>query len=143
MKLIERTCCCSRTEPTDEQRTVLAELEERAQIAIVQGDISAPEVAGRLVKAAEETGLALRGVVHGAAVIDDQIVAALSRETLERVWAPKAAGALRLHAATVGRELDWWVGFSSTSSLLGSPGQAASACASAWLDGLVAWRRAY
>ena len=31
-------------------------------------------------------------------------------------------GALRLHEAT-GRELDWWVGFSSVASLLGSPGQ--------------------
>ena len=92
--------------------------------------------------AGEETGLALRGVVHSAAVIDDQIVAALSKESLERVWAPKAAGALRLHLATAGRELDWWVGFSSTSSLLGSPGQAAYACASAWLDALVEWRRA-
>jgi phthiocerol/phenolphthiocerol synthesis type-I polyketide synthase D len=131
-----------RSEPSDEQRGVLAELEESAQIAIVQGDISESEVAARLVKAAEETGLALRGVVHGAAVIDDQIVAALSKESLDRVWAPKAAGALRLHAATAGRELDWWVGFSSTSSLLGSPGQGAYAAASAWLDALVAWRRA-
>jgi phthiocerol/phenolphthiocerol synthesis type-I polyketide synthase D len=131
-----------RSEPSDEQRRVLAELEESAQIAIVQGDISESEVAGRLVKAAEETGLALRGVVHGAAVIDDQLVAALSRESLDRVWAPKAAGALRLHAATADRELDWWVGFSSTSSLLGSPGQGAYAAASAWLDALVAWRRA-
>jgi phthiocerol/phenolphthiocerol synthesis type-I polyketide synthase D len=131
-----------RSEPTDEQRRVLAELEESAEIAVVKGDISAPDVARRLVGAAEETGLALRGVVHGAAVIDDQIVAALSKESLDRVWAPKAAGALRLHAATAGRELDWWVGFSSTSSLLGSPGQGAYAAASAWLDGLVAWRRA-
>jgi phthiocerol/phenolphthiocerol synthesis type-I polyketide synthase D len=131
-----------RSEPSDEQRKVLVELEERAQIAVVQGDISESAVAGRLVRAAEETGLALRGVVHGAAVIDDQIVAALSKESLDRVWAPKAAGALRLHAATAGRELDWWVGFSSTSSLLGSPGQGAYAAASAWLDALVAWRRA-
>ncbi len=83
-----------RSEPSDEQRAVLAELEERAQIAVVPGDISIPGVAERLVSAAEETGLALRGVVHGAAVIDDQIVAALSSESLERVWAPKAAGAL-------------------------------------------------
>ena len=43
---------------------------------------------------------------------------------------------------TVGKELDWWVGFSSTSSLLGAPGQGAYAAASAWLDGLVDWRRA-
>ena len=116
--------------------------EERAQIAVVCGDISIPGVAERLVTAGEETGLTLRGVVHSAAVIDDQIVAALSKESMERVWAPKAAGALQVHLATAGRELDWWVGFSSTSSLLGSPGQAAYACASAWLDALVEWRRA-
>jgi phthiocerol/phenolphthiocerol synthesis type-I polyketide synthase D len=131
-----------RSEPSDEQRPVLEELEKRAQIAVVPGDISAAGVAERLVSAAEETGLALRGAVHGAAVIDDQIVAALSRESLERVWAPKAVGAWRLHVATADRELDWWVGFSSTSSLLGAPGQGAYAAASAWLDGLVAWRRA-
>jgi phthiocerol/phenolphthiocerol synthesis type-I polyketide synthase D len=132
----------SRSEPSDEQRTFIADLQEHTDIAIVSGDIAEPEVAERLVAAAEDTGLVLRGVVHGAAVIDDQIVAALSKESLEQVWAPKAAGALRLHAATGDRELDWWVGFSSTSSLLGSPGQAAYAAASAWLDGLVAWRRA-
>ncbi|MBV8180917.1 MAG: SDR family NAD(P)-dependent oxidoreductase, partial [Mycobacterium sp.] len=120
-----------RSEPSDEQRAVLAELEQRSQVVVVPGDIAALGVAERLVSAAEETGLALRGVVHGAAVIDDQIVAALSRDTLQRVWAPKAAGALRLHVATAARELDWWVGFSSTSSLLGAPGQGAYAAASA------------
>ena len=131
-----------RSEPSDEARAVLAELEQRAQIVVVPGDVSATGVAERLVSAAEETGYALRGVVHSAVVLDDQIVAALSKESLERVWAPKAQGALRLHVATADRELDWWVGFSSTSSLLGAPGQGAYAAASAWLDGLVDWRRA-
>ena len=55
------------------------------------GDIASPGVADRLVAAAEETGLPLRGVVHSAAVIDDGLVATLSRESLDRVWAPKAA----------------------------------------------------
>jgi phthiocerol/phenolphthiocerol synthesis type-I polyketide synthase D len=47
-----------------------------------------------------------------------------------------------MHEATANRPLDWWVGFSSAASLLGSPGQAAYTCANAWLDGLVAWRKA-
>ncbi|OQZ94987.1 type I polyketide synthase [Mycolicibacter algericus] len=135
----------SRSQPSDQQRAVLDELAERAQIAVVSGDLAAPGVAESLVAAAQETGLSLRGVVHGAAVIDDQIVVGIDHDTLERVWAPKATGALRLHEATLGdsgKELDWWVGFSSTSSLLGAPGQASYAAASAWLDGLVAWRRA-
>jgi phthiocerol/phenolphthiocerol synthesis type-I polyketide synthase D len=131
-----------RSHPSDEQRQSLADLESRAEIVVVPGDISAPGVAERLVTAAEETGLPLRGVVHSAAVIDDNLVANLSRESLERVWAPKAGGALRLHEVTATRQLDWWVGFSSVASLLGSPGQGAYACANAWLDALVAWRRA-
>src|SRR5258705_4727256 len=47
-----------------------------------------------------------------------------------------------MHHASTGCVLDWWLGFSSVASLLGSPGQGAYACASAWLDALVAWRRA-
>ena len=128
--------------PPTSQRDDLDDLESRAEVVFVEGDIASPGVAERLVTAAEETGLPLRGVVHSAAVLDDGLVAALSRESLERVWAPKAAGALRLHEVTATRKLDWWVAFSSVASLLGSPGQAAYACANAWLDALVAWRRA-
>jgi phthiocerol/phenolphthiocerol synthesis type-I polyketide synthase D len=131
-----------RHEPSEEQRSILAELESRADIAVACGDIAAPGVAERLVAAAEATGLPLRGVIHSAAVIDDELILAISRDALERVWAPKAAGAVRLHEATADRELDWWLGFSSVASLLGSPGQAAYACANAWLDALVSWRRA-
>ncbi|MGE5695635.1 MAG: SDR family oxidoreductase [Candidatus Sericytochromatia bacterium] len=131
-----------RTDPSDEQCSSLADLKARAEIVAVRGDVASPGVAERLVAAAEETGLSLRGVVHAAAVIDDDLVVDLSRESLERVWTPKAVGALRMHEATAGRPLDWWVGFSSAASLLGSAGQAAHACANAWLDGLVAWRKA-
>ena len=109
---------------------------------MVTGDVAAPGVAERLVAAAEETARELRGIVHAAAVIDDSLMVAMSRKSLERVWAPKAAGAVRLHEASATRALDWWVGFSSVASLLGSPGQGAYACASAWLDALVVSRRA-
>jgi phthiocerol/phenolphthiocerol synthesis type-I polyketide synthase D len=131
-----------RSEPSDDQCTVLAELAGRAEISIVTGDIAEPGTAERLVATAEETARELRGVIHGAAVIDDSPLVAMSKESLERVWAPKAAGASRLHEASRTRNLDWWVGFSSAASLLGSPGQAAYASASAWLDALVRWRRA-
>jgi phthiocerol/phenolphthiocerol synthesis type-I polyketide synthase D len=131
-----------RTDPSDGQRRDLADLAKGAEIVFVSGDIASAGVAERLVAAAEETGRPLRGVVHAAGVTGDGIVAALTREGMERVWAPKVAGALRLHAATATRQLDWWVGFSSMASLLGLPGQLAYTTANAWLDALVAWRRA-
>ena len=132
----------ARSEPSDERWNTLAELESRAEIVFVRGDIAAPGVADRLVEAAEERGMSLRGVVHAAAVIDDALLAGMSKASLDRVWAGKAAGAVRLHDATRVRQLDWWLVFSSVASLLGSPGQSAYASANSWLDALVSWRRA-
>jgi phthiocerol/phenolphthiocerol synthesis type-I polyketide synthase D len=135
-----------RSEPSDAQRNILAELEKNAEIVFVPGDIATPGTAERLVTAAEETGRPLRGVVHAAGVTGDGLVVTPSRDGLERVWTPKVAGALRLHAALqegiADRELDWFVGFSSMATLLGLPGQAAYATANAWLDALMAWRHA-
>ncbi len=131
-----------RTEPAADQQQALAELRRSADIVFVRGDIATGRMAEELVAAAEETGMPLRGVVHAAGVIDGGLVGALNRETLQRVWAAKAAGALRLHAATADRQLDWWVGFSSMAALLGLPGQVAYATANAWLDAVVAWRSA-
>jgi phthiocerol/phenolphthiocerol synthesis type-I polyketide synthase A len=132
-----------RSAPSEEHLRRLAELEARAEIVVVRGDIAEAGVAQGLVAAAEGTGKPLRGVVHAAGVIDPHLVKGLNLAELERIWAPKAEGALQLHQATVDRDLDWWVGFSSVSSMLGAPGQAAYACANGWLDGLVAWRRAH
>jgi acyl carrier protein len=46
-----------------------------------------------------------------------------------------------MHAAVEGADLDWWIGYSSTASLLGAAGQANYAAACAYLDGLAQWRR--
>ena len=137
-----RLILSGRSEPSESQRSALAELATAAEVVFVPGDIAAAGTAERLVAAAEETGKPLRGVVHAAGVAGDGVVTALSSEGMERVWSPKVAGALRLHAATATRQLDWWVGFSSMASLLGLPGQLAYTTANAWLDALAQWRRA-
>ncbi|MEC3976430.1 polyketide synthase [Amycolatopsis sp. H20-H5] len=110
-------------------------------IEVVLGDIAEPGTAERLLAAAG-TGAAARGVVHAAAVFDDRTVSLLDAETLRRSWLPKAYGAWRLHEATVDLELDWWLGFSSATALHGLPGQPAYASANAYLDAVVALRRA-
>lgn len=135
-----------RSAPSEETQVVLDELAARTDVVVELGDVAAPGVAERLVATAErataEQGLPLRGVIHAAAVLDDELVAGLTGDSLDRIWAPKAAGAVRLHEATVECDLDWWAGFSSVVSLLGSPGQLSYGCANSWLDALVEWRRA-
>ncbi len=131
-----------RSEPSEVARKALADLTNGTEIVFVAGDIAVPGVAERLVAAAEETSRPLRGVVHAAGVTGDGLVTALTSEGMQRAWAPKVGGALRLHAATAALELDWWVGFSSMATLLGLPGQLAYATANAWLDALAMWRRA-
>lgn len=55
-----------RSDPTDEQCNVLAELQTRAEIVVVRGDVASPGVAEKLIETARQSGGQLRGVVHAA-----------------------------------------------------------------------------
>ncbi|MCK2237258.1 MULTISPECIES: type I polyketide synthase [unclassified Crossiella] len=130
-----------RSNPNSAAQQVIADLRSHgALIEVVTGDIADPGVAERIVATAQD-GASLRGVVHAAAVLDDRVLGRLDADNVRRVWRPKAYGAWRLHEATAGLPLDWWLGFSSAAALLGSPGQAAYAAANAYLDAITARRR--
>ncbi|MFE9775280.1 SDR family oxidoreductase [Streptomyces sp. NPDC005931] len=132
-----------RGEPAPEALEELARVRALGiRVELVRGDVAEPGTAERMVAALAATGATLRGVLHTAAVIEDALVTDADPGRLHRVWAPKAAGAWRLHRATAGMALDWWVGYSSLASLVGSPGQSEYAAANAFLDGVVALRRA-
>jgi acyl transferase domain-containing protein/NADPH:quinone reductase-like Zn-dependent oxidoreductase len=98
-----------------------------SRVRVVLGDVAAPGIAERLIAAAVADGLPLRGVVHSAMVLLDAPIGTITADLLDRVWRPKAEGAWRLHEAVAGRELHWFVTYSSMSSLVGAPGQAAYA----------------
>ncbi|WP_413805412.1 SDR family NAD(P)-dependent oxidoreductase [Streptomyces sp. OE57] len=134
-----------RTAPVGAAARTLAELSAAGtRITVVTGDIARPDTAERLVAAAtSDEGESPHGVVHSAMVLDDAAVANIREDQLRRVWAPKATGAWRLHQATEGHRLDWFVVYSSMASLLGNAGQGAYAAANAWLDGFAAWRSAH
>lgn len=133
----------SRSAPDESAaREIQALRDAGTEVHVERGDIAAPETADRLAAAARATGLPLCGVLHAAAVVEDATVPSITRELLDRDWAPKAYGAWYLHQATAGDDLDWFCSFSSAAALLGSPGQGAYAAANSWLDGFAAWRHA-
>ena len=83
----------------------------------------------------------LRGVIHTAGVLRDELLKEHSWDSFCQVTRPKIAGAWILHSLTKNRELDFFVCFSSATSLLGSRGQGSYAAANIFMDTLAHYRR--
>ncbi|MFI9639154.1 beta-ketoacyl synthase N-terminal-like domain-containing protein [Micromonospora sp. NPDC051925] len=81
-------------------------------------------------------------VVHTAGVFDAGVVGALTPEKLARVFAPKVDAVRHLDELTRDLALDAFVVYSSASSIFMGAGSGGYAAANAYLDGLMAHRRA-
>jgi acyl transferase domain-containing protein/acyl carrier protein len=84
---------------------------------------------------------ALRGVIHAAGVSTNVRLQELDVEKLDGVLAPKVEGTWNLHELTLGDPLDFFVLFSSISSVWGSTGSGHYAAGNAFMDALVTYRR--
>jgi len=84
----------------------------------------------------------IRGIVHGAMVLDDVPVVGLTTDRLDRVLRPKAWGAWNISALTEPDDLDFFVMQSSVAATLGAPGQCNYVVANHLLDVLATQRRA-
>jgi len=83
----------------------------------------------------------IAGVMHEAMVLDDAILANLDAERFHRVLAPKVAGVDNLEYLLRGKPLDYFVLFSSVTTLIGNPGQGNYVAANAYMEGVVRRRR--
>jgi acyl carrier protein len=72
----------------------------------------------------------------------DSAMAKIDQGKVAEVLAPKIDGALHLDAATHHARLDYFVLYSSATTLIGNPGQAAYVAANGFLEGLARKRRA-
>ena len=113
-------------------------LTEDVEIDIVSGDVAREADVRRCI---DRLHRPLKGVFHLAGTLDDCLLADLTPESLAKVFAPKANGALNLHNATADCSLDHFVLFSSVASTFGNPGQINYSAANGFLDGLAASRR--
>ncbi|MGD1805738.1 beta-ketoacyl reductase, partial [Dapis sp. BLCC M126] len=91
----------------------------------------------------EESNRPLGGVIHSVMVLSNGVLRNQTWSSFEQVMEPKVQGAWHLHQLTQSQPLDFFVLFSSATSLLGSLGQGMAnySAANAFLDGLAHYRR--
>ncbi|MFI8932323.1 type I polyketide synthase [Streptomyces sp. NPDC053474] len=112
-----------------------------ATVAAIACDVSDRDQVKALLAAVPEEHR-LTGVVHTAGAFDDGLIEALSPERLAGVFAPKVDAVRHLDELTRDLDLDAFIVFSSVAGLSGGAGQGSYAAANAYLDGLMAARRA-
>ncbi|OBK45113.1 type I polyketide synthase [Mycobacterium sp. 1081908.1] len=134
----------SRRAPDADAQAAIDDITERyrSRIHVVAADVGEESEVARLLERIRAELPPLAGVAHLAGVLDDALLPQQSLEGFRKALAPKAFGGCHLHHLTKNDDLDFFVVYSSASSVIGSPGQANYATANALLDGLVAERRA-
>ncbi|MEN3614749.1 type I polyketide synthase [Plantactinospora sp. ZYX-F-223] len=111
-----------------------------AEVTMAACDVSDRDALAALLDAVPDAH-PLTGIIHGAVVLDDGVLEALTPERIDTVLAPKVDAAWHLHELTRDRQLSAFVLFSSASGILGRGGQANYAAANAFLDALAQHRR--
>ena len=132
-----------RSQPGSVAQAAIQALRDRgARVLVELADVSDAPATEEMLDRIDDSGFPLAGVVHCAATISDGSLKNLTRERFATVLEPKVCGAWNLHRSTAGRNLDFFVLFSSLAGVLGNPGQSNYAAANAFLDHLASYRRA-
>jgi len=123
-------------------RAVVADLEARgAAVTVVAADLSDPAAVTGVLAPALAALPPLAGIVHCAGILRDATIANLAPDDYRAVCRAKFLAAWNLHRLTLGTPLDFFVLFSSATTVLGNPGQANYVAANTGLEALAAYRR--
>jgi NADPH:quinone reductase-like Zn-dependent oxidoreductase/acyl carrier protein len=112
-----------------------------SRVSFVQCDVTNRADVDSLIAVATKQTEATLSIIHAAGIYDDKPVSNLDWESFRSVCAPKVFGAMNLHMATLGLNLEAFCLVSSVSSMLGNAGQCSYAVANAFLDGLAHFRK--
>jgi acyl transferase domain-containing protein/acyl carrier protein len=110
-------------------------------IRIFKADVADYEAMTKVFDSIDNEMPSLKGVFHAAGLIEPGSLNKLDMETFGRIISPKTEGAWNLHLLTRSRRLNWFVMFSSASSLIGLSGQASYVAGNTFLDFLANYRK--
>ena len=124
------------------EETINALRERGVTVQVELADVSDAPAVDRMLARMDRELPPLGGVIHSVGVLSDAALTNQNWESFEKVLWPKILGGWHLHRATVDRDLDFFILFSSRVGVMGNPGQANHAAANAFLDQLAGHRRA-
>ncbi|WP_298965897.1 type I polyketide synthase [uncultured Methylobacterium sp.] len=131
-----------RAPSSEEALSTIADLEARGVSVRVEAcDIAERASVERLLDRVEAGGPAIGGIIHGAMVLQDGLIANIDAAALDTVITPKVTGAIHLDHLTRSRSLDYFVLFSSATTFIGNPGQGSYVAANGFMEGLARQRR--
>ena len=110
-------------------------------IILAKADVSEMEDLDRVLIETMDENKPLAGIFHLAGILEDASILNLDENAYYRVISPKVLGAYNLHLLSQKYTLDYFVLFSSSTILFGSPGQAAYVAANNYMDALVQYRK--
>ncbi len=108
--------------------------EQGGDVLALSADITDAAAMRRVVESAETQFGPINGVLHAAAAVADGVLQTKTKEGAEQVFATKLYGTLVLDELFANRPLDFLLLFSSTSAIVGLPGQVDYAAANAFLN---------
>jgi myxalamid-type polyketide synthase MxaF len=94
-----------------------------------------------LEKSLQSLEVPLGGIIHAAGVMDKSLTDDMTMERAQSVLLPKVQGTWNLHLLTEKAPLDFFIGFSSISALLGFRELASYCAANAFIDAAMQYRQ--
>lgn len=110
-------------------------------IDIIQVDVTDKGALGKALQDLRDSGNEITGVVHCAMVLDDGMVSNIKPDRLQKVLSPKIAGTWNIHELTLNDPIEMFLLYSSATTYIGNPGQAAYVAGNSYLEAVADLRK--
>ncbi|BCL80784.1 hypothetical protein ccbrp13_32490 [Ktedonobacteria bacterium brp13] len=130
-----------RGHPTEEDAPIIEQFQQRGvQVMQARLDVTREEELIALLSRIKQQMPPLRGIIHAAMVLSDRPVLQMDEPSWEQALAPKLLGAWYLHRHSRHLPLDFFVLYSSISTLVGNMAQSNYVAGNAFLEALARHR---
>jgi len=125
----------------DETRKAFDQLQMNGvAVTVYACDVSDTDAVKKMIESFATNPFPLKGIVHAAAIYEDALIQNLTDKKIQAVIQSKAIGGWNLHCATEKLKLDFFVAYSSVTTLFGNSGQASYVAANTYLESLISYR---